>query len=173
MTQTAPECPTCSAEMRLTSGLSGAGLSRSWVCTDTTCPTVVPEEEAQRLVTRDDLLGAPIVDLMSAPVTTTGGGGGGKGRRTEKPGEKEARLRVRRSSVEWDGTLGQPDRDEEALGCDRVTSRIVTLRLSAEDYQQLERLKEVYSSAAEVYRRALSMLVAVEAAKEARARKCD
>lgn len=95
MTATAPECPSCCAPMRLASDLTPAGLSRSWVCTDTTCPTVVPEDD---LDIRDDLLGARVEDLMRAPVTPQGGGGGSRGRREDKPGDRAAReaLRERR-----------------------------------------------------------------------------
>lgn len=99
MTATAPECPACGAPLRLTSDLTGAGLSRSWACTDGTCPTIIPEDKARALSVRDDLLGAPVEDLMRAPVTPQGGGGGnGRSRRQPKPGDRAAReaLRERR-----------------------------------------------------------------------------
>lgn len=84
-----PECPACSAPMRLSSDLASAGLSRSWVCTDTTCPTVVPEDQVQG--PRGDALGDTVERLMRASVTPQGGGGSsGRSRRAPKPGEREA-----------------------------------------------------------------------------------
>lgn len=111
MTATAPECPSCCAPMRLASDLAAAGLSRSWVCTDSTCPTVVPEEDGARLATRDDLLGAPVEALMRAPVTPQGGGGGSRGRREDKPGDRAAREALRERRYLDQEPAGGRDRD--------------------------------------------------------------
>ncbi len=109
MVATAPECPACGAPLRLTSDLTSAGLTKSWMCTDTTCPTIVPEEEARRLAVRDDVLGGPAEVLMQAPVTPQGGGGGnGRVRRQPKPGDREAiRARRERRYLDQDAAGGR------------------------------------------------------------------
>lgn len=159
MTATAPTCPACEAEMRLASDLASAGLARSWVCTDATCPTVVPEDEARSR--RDDYLGAPLTDLMRAPVTPSGGGSSSSGgRRTEKPGEREHRLRIRRQIGDAE-PIGRPDPEGTELGCDRMTSRVETIRLSIHDARRVDALAQEFGTRAAVWRQALDALEAL------------
>lgn len=84
-------CPSCEGWLRLSTSLSSTGPARDWVCTDSTCPTVLSADQASALAVRDDVLGVPIEALMRAPVTPQGGGGGnGRARRPAKPGDREA-----------------------------------------------------------------------------------
>jgi hypothetical protein len=161
MQSIAPECPTCGAPLRLASDhASGSGLSRSWLCTDSTCPTVVPEGVLQGA--RDDVLGAPIEALMQAPVTPQGGGGGnGRARRPAKPGDREAvRARRERRYLDQDAAGGR-DRDADALGCDRLTSCNITVRLSRADAGRVRSLAQHYGSVVDVWREALDIMEAL------------
>ena len=89
MQSTAPECPACGAPLCLVTSLTPIGPARDWVCTDSTCPTIIPEAALQG--ERGDLLGAPIEALMQAPVTPQGASSGnGRARRQPKPGDREA-----------------------------------------------------------------------------------
>lgn len=155
-----PECPACGAPLRLTSDLTDTGLSRSWVCTDSTCPTVLSADQARALAVRDDVLGAPIEVLMQAPVTPQGGGGGGRSRRQPKPGDREAtRARRERRYLDQEPAGGR-DRESER-GCDRLTSQLITVRLSRRDAGRVRVLAQHYGSVADVLREALDIMEAL------------
>lgn len=96
-----------------------------------------------------------------------GGSGGTKGRREDKPGMRQAREEWRRRRGLGDPQpLGRPDPDPWAKGCDRLTSSVHSVRLSAEERERLARLKEAYGlTDAEALRRALELADAVENAR--------
>lgn len=164
-----PECPVCGADLVRREYSSPTGLAYEWACSDGTCPTLLSDHQARALSVRDDVLGAPVEDLMrsSASPVRGGGGNGGAGRRTEKPGEREARLRIRRSPC-WDGILTTPDQPEGGKGCDRMTSSVHSVRLTAQERSRLRGLAQTYGSESEAMRVALEALEALEEAREAR-----
>lgn len=143
MVATVPECPACGAPLRLTSNLAENGLSRSWVCTDTTCPTVVSADQARALAVRDDVLGGPVEALMRAPVTPQGGGGGnGRCRRQPKPGEREAMLaRRERRYLDQDaaGGRGRAPAEERRSYCLRLSADIDTWLAQASERSGMPR----------------------------------
>jgi hypothetical protein len=160
MQSTAPECPTCGAPLRLESDhASGSGLSRSWLCTDSTCPTVVPAAALQG--ERGDLLGAPVEVLMRAPVTpTAGGSGNGRSRRQPKPGDREA-MQARRERRYLDQEPAGGRDQESERGCDRLTSQLITVRLSRRDAGRVRSLAQHYGSVVDVWREALDIMEAL------------
>lgn len=159
MQSTAPECPTCGAPLRLTTSLTPIGPARDWVCTDSTCPTVVPEGVLQGA--RDDVLGAPVEVLMQAPVTPQGvGGGNGRSRRQPKPGDREAtRARRERRYLDQEPAGGRDQESER--GCDRLTSQLITVRLSRRDAGRVRALAGQHGSVADVLREALDIMEAL------------
>lgn len=88
-----PSCPACGKTMSLSSSLSLSGVVQDWLCPDRTCTGILTVEQADRVAGRiayESYLGAPVEDLMKAPVTPQlGGSGGTKGRRNPKPGDRE------------------------------------------------------------------------------------
>lgn len=160
MQSIAPECPTCGAPLRLASDhASGSGLSRSWICTDSTCPTVVPAAALQG--ERGDLLGAPVEVLMRAPVTpTAGGSGNGRSRRQPKPGDREA-MQARRERRYLDQEPAGGRDQESERGCDRLTSQLITVRLSRRDAGRVRALAGQHGSVADVLREALDIMEAL------------
>jgi hypothetical protein len=160
-----PECPVCGADLVRREYSSPTGLAYEWACSDGTCPTLIPDHHARALAARGDVLGAPVEDLMRSPVSPrSGGGNGGSGRRTEKPGEREARLRIRRSHC-WDGSLTIPDQRDGSIGCDRLTSSVHSVRLTSQERSRLRRLAQTYGSESEAMRAALEALEALEEAR--------
>ena len=137
-----PECPACGAPLRLTSDLTDTGLSRSWVCTDSTCPTVLSADQARALAVRDDVLGAPIEALMQAPVTPQGGGGGnGRSRRQPKPGDREA-MQARRERRYLDqASAGGRDRDGHV---ERVT-QVIKARVDEDTAAEIADVMELFA----------------------------
>jgi hypothetical protein len=124
----APECPVCGGVLRLETTITPIGPARDWVCTDSTCPTIIPEAALQG--ERGDLLGAPVEDLMRAPVTPQGASSGNRrARRQPKPGDREA-MQARRERRYLDqAPAGGRDREpvEERRGyCLRLPSDIDT-----------------------------------------------
>ena len=123
----APECPVCGGVLRLETTITPIGPVREWLCTDSTCPTIIPESALQG--ERGDLLGAPVEDLMRAPVTPQGAtsGNGRARRRQPKPGDREA-MQARRERRYLDqAPAGRRDREpvEERRGyCLRLPSDI-------------------------------------------------
>lgn len=141
MQSTAPECPACGAPLRLTTSLTPIGPARDWVCTDSTCPTIIPEAALQG--ERGDLLGAPVEDLMRAPVTPQGASSGnGRARRQPKPGDREA-MQARRERRYLDqAPAGGRDREpgEERRGyCLRLSSDIDTWLAQASERSGMPR----------------------------------
>lgn len=132
MQSTAPECPACGAPLCLTTSLTPIGPARDWVCTDSTCPTIIPEAALQG--ERGDLLGAPVEDLMRAPVTPQGAssGNGRARRRQPKPGDREA-MQARRERRYLDQAPAG-GRDRVAV-CERRQKK---LRLSSDMEAWLE-----------------------------------
>jgi hypothetical protein len=155
-------CPSCEGWLRLSTSLGPSGPAQDWVCTDSTCPTVLSADQARALSVRDDVLGAPIEALMRAPVTPQGGGGGnGRSRREAKPGDREA-IRARRERRYLDQEpAGGRDRDADALGCDRLTSCNITVRLSRVDAGRVRSLARHYGSVVDVWREALDIMEAL------------
>ncbi len=156
-----PECPACGAPLRLSTSLGPSGPAQDWVCTDSTCPTVLSADQARALAVRDDVLGAPIEALMRAPVTPQGGGGGnGRSRRQPKPGDREVtRARRERRYLDQEPAGGR-DRESER-GCDRLTSCNITVRLSRRDASRVRVLARRYGSVADVLREALDIMEAL------------
>ena len=159
MQSTDPECPDCGAPLRLETTIMPIGPAREWACTDSTCPTRIPEAALQG--ERDDVLGAPVEVLMQAPVTPQGGGGGnGRSRRQPKPGDREAtRARRERRYLDQEPAGGR-DRESER-GCDRLTSCNITVRLSRRDASRVRVLARRYGSVVDVWREALDIMEAL------------
>lgn len=111
--------------MLLTTSLTPIGPARDWMCTDSTCPTVIPEAALQG--ERGDVLGAPVEALMRAPVTPQGASSGnGRARRKPKPGDREA-MQARRERRYFDqAPAGGRGR---AAACERRQKK---LRLSSD-----------------------------------------
>jgi len=148
-------CPACDGWLRLTSHGSGG---QDWLCTDSTCPTIVTADQARALAVRDDVLGAPIEALMQAPVTPQGGGGGGRSRRQPKPGDREAtRARRERRYLDQEPVGGR----EADLGCDRLTSQVISVRLSRRDAERVRALAEQHGSIVDVLRESLDIMEAL------------
>lgn len=137
-----PECPACGAPLRLSTSLGPSGPAQDWVCTDSTCPTVLSADQARALSVRDDVLGAPIEALMRAPVTPQGGGGGnGRSRRQPKPGDQEA-IRARRERRYLDQTpAGGRDREGHV---ERVT-RVIKARVDEDTAAEIADVMELFA----------------------------
>lgn len=141
MQSTAPECPACGAPLCLVTSLTTLGPVREWLCTDSTCPTIIPEAALQG--ERGDLLGAPVEDLMRAPVTPQGASSGNRrARRQPKPGDREA-MQARRERRYLDqAPAGGRDREpvEKRRGyCLRLSSDIDTWLAQASERSGMPR----------------------------------
>lgn len=150
-------CPLCASPMNPLRDLTDPTRITAYICTGPRCPHLVRVEELEG---RSGL--AQIRELMRPPISTTGegGGGGSHNRRDEKPGAREARLR-RRAAPVWDAPLGKPD-DDQGLGCDRLTSSVHSVRLTAPERRRLYRLKALHGTETAAVREALVVLEAVE-----------
>lgn len=158
-----PECPVCGADLVRREYSSPTGLAYEWACSDRTCPTLIPDHHARALAARGDVLGAPIEDLMRSPVAPQGSSrSAGRRGRSEKAGEREARLRIRRSVPTE--PLGPPDRENQQ-GLDRLTSSVHSVRLTSQERSRLRRLAQTYGSESEAMRAALEVLEALEEAR--------
>lgn len=169
MTVDAParhSCKHCPGERPLTlrrvPGADGAWYEE-WYCTDATCGYLVAERDLRP--EREDFLGASVEQLMQAPITPAGGGSsGGRGRKTEKPGERDKRLRIQRR-LEDAEPLGKADATGAELGCGRG-ARVVSWRVDDLDAKKLDALVEIYGSLAAVLRRSLDAFVAQELGRQ-------
>jgi ssDNA-binding Zn-finger/Zn-ribbon topoisomerase 1 len=133
MVATVPECPACGAPMRLSTSLSSTGPEQDWVCTDSTCPTVLSADQARALAVRDDVLGASVEALMRAPVTPQGGGGGnGRSRRQPKPGDREAMLARRERRYLDQEPAGGRDREGHVERCSHLIAGRIDDDLAAD-----------------------------------------
>jgi len=131
MQSTAPECPACGAPLCLVTSLTTLGPVREWLCTDSTCPTIIPEAALQG--ERGDLLGAPVEVLMQAPVTPQGASSGnGRARRQPKPGDREA-MQARRERRYLDQeAAGGRDRESHVERCSHLIAGRIDDELAAE-----------------------------------------
>jgi len=131
MQSTAPECPVCGAPLCFVTSLTPIGPARDWVCTDSTCPTIIPEASLQG--ERGDLLGAPVEVLMQAPVTPQGASSGnGRARRQPKPGDREA-MQARRERRYLDqAPAGGRARDGHIERCSHLIAGRIDDDLAAE-----------------------------------------
>ena len=134
-------CPSCEGWLRLSTSLGPSGPAQDWVCTDSTCPTVLSADQARALAVRDDVLGAPVEALMRAPVTPQGGSGGnGRVRRQSKPGDREA-TRARRERRYLDqGAAGGRDREGHVERC----SHLIAGRIDDEMAAEVAEVKEFF-----------------------------
>ncbi|NMA28425.1 MAG: hypothetical protein GX934_11755 [Burkholderiales bacterium] len=138
----APECPVCGGVLRLETTITPIGPVREWLCTDSTCPTIIPESALQG--ERGDLLGAPVEDLMRAPVTPQGAtsGNGRARRRQPKPGDREA-MQARRERRYLDqAPAGRRDREpveKRRSYCLRLSSDIDTWLAQASERSGMPR----------------------------------
>jgi hypothetical protein len=133
------------------------------MCTDSTCPTIIPEDSLQG--ERSSSPDPSTEELMRAPVAPQGSSGnGGRRGRSEKAGEREARLRIRRS-IEDGPPAGGRDKTGAEKGCGRLGSKNVCVRMSGEDRERLANLVEVHGSVAQVVRMGLDAVEAIHCAR--------
>lgn len=161
---TSPDCPLCGETMNPQSDLTREGHVSYWLCSSRTCTGLVDDQE---LHPGQFELGDSVVNLMKAPITRPEGGSsgsGGGGRRTEKPGERAYRLGQDRQRGGSDWTpLGRPDQDPWAKGCDRLTSKVLTVRFTPDEERRFAALVRVYGTEAETMRQMIEAIWSLHA----------